>query len=218
MVLPTARRSSDDRADAHDILRAFLARPITGVLLVVPLLGAFLGMGSPQILMTLAGAAALWLAIDLLLAWMRRPVSIEVGGYLNLVAWTAGLGVLAAAGWKSAEFEYHGELVALVGAVVAVGVGLGSPRVVTVVWGIAAATAVALGASMVAPLTAQSAVAPAAIAVGAWFGAAIGVVVDRIVPASRASGRQGAPSVSANASAKGSPSRVPARMRYTRWG
>jgi hypothetical protein len=217
MVLPTARRSSDartdSRADAHDILRVFLARPITGVLLVVPLLGAFLEMGSPQLLMTISGAAALWLAIDLLLAWFRRSVPVALGGYLNLVAWTAGLGVLAAAGWKSAAFEYHGELVALVGAVVAVGVGLGSPRMVTVVWALAASTAVALGASMVAPLTVESAIAPAAIAVGAWFGAAIGVVVDRLVPAYRASGRVAASAVSAGASVSNPTSGVPARVR-----
>jgi hypothetical protein len=215
MVLPTSRRSADDRADAHDILRAFLARPITGVLLVVPLLGAFLGMGTPPLLMTLSGAAALWLAVDLLLSWGRRSVPIEVGGYLNLLAWTAGLGLLAAAGWKSSAFEYHGELVALVGAVVAVGVGLGSPRVVTVVWALAAATAVAFGASMVAPLTAESVIAPAAIAVGSWFGAAIGVVVDRLVPVSRVRGSRQAASVSAASSVGNPASGVPAGMRET---
>jgi hypothetical protein len=190
MVLPPARRASDARADAHQVLRAFLARPMTGVFLVVPLLGAFLGMGAPSLLMTLSGVAALWLATDLFLAWVRRPVGRDLASSLNLMAWTAGLGLLAAAGWKSAAFEYHGELVALVGAVIAVGVGLGSPRTVAFVWAVAAGTAVALGASIEAPLTAESAIAPVAIAVGAWFGAAIGVVVDRLVPASRVGGRR----------------------------
>jgi hypothetical protein len=206
MVLPPARRASDARADAHQVLRVFLARPMTGVFLVVPLLGAFLGMGAPSLLMTLSGVAALWLAADLFLAWIRRPVGRDLASSLDLMAWTAGLAVLAAAGWKSAAFEYHGEPVALVGAVIAVGVGLGSPRTVTVVWAVAAGTAVALGASLVTSLTAESAIAPAAIAVGAWFGAAIGVVVDRLVPVSRVRGRRRGAAAAAAASVSPPPS------------
>jgi hypothetical protein len=214
MVLPPSRRSSDDRSDAHEILRAFLVRPMTGAFLVVPLLGSFLGMGSPQLLMTLSGAAALWLAVDLLLAWARRPVPVESGAYLSLVAWATGLGVLAAAGWQASAFEYHGELVTMVGAVTAVGVGLGNPRTVTVAWVLAAGTAVALGASVVAPLTAESVMAPAAIAVGAWFGAAIGVVVDRLVP-SRARGWHSAAPADAKPPVDSGPAQRPARVRGT---
>jgi hypothetical protein len=220
MVLPSARRSSDSRSDAHDIVRAFLVRPMTGVFLVIPLLGAFLGIGTPSLLMTLGGAAALWLAVDLLLAWMRRPVPAELGAYSSLVAWTAGLGVLAAAGWQASEFAYHGEMVALVGTATAIGVGLGNPRTVTVVWGVAAGAAVTLGTSMVTPLTAESAIAPAAIAVGAWFGAAIGVVVDRIVPATRVRGTREAAEVASGpgASVGHARSGLPARARETRSG
>jgi hypothetical protein len=216
MVLPPARRASDARADAHQVLRVFLARPMTGVFLVVPLLGALLGMGAPSLLMTLSGVAALWLAVDLFLSWVRRPVGRDLASSLNLMAWTAGLCLLAAAGWQSAAFEYHGELVALVGAVTAVGVGLGNPRTVAFVWAVAAGTAVALGASLVAPLTAESAIAPAAIAVGAWFGAAIGVVVDRFVPVSRIRGRRRGAAASAAASVSPqSSSSAPAPVRET---
>jgi hypothetical protein len=189
---------------------------MTAVFLVVPLLGAFLGMGAPSLLMTLSGIAALWLAVDLFLAWIRRPVGRDLASSLNLMAWTAGLAVLAAAGWKSAAFEYHGGLVALVGALIAVGVGLGSPRTVAVVWAVAAGTAVALGASLVTSLTAESAIAPAAIAVGAWFGAAIGVVVDRLMPVSRIRGRRRGAAASAAASVSPqSSSSVSAPVRET---
>jgi hypothetical protein len=194
MVLSPTRRSSDAqadaraaaRSDAREILRQFLARPTTGVFLVVPLFAAFLGIGTPTMLLTLSGVAALWLAIDLLLGWARRPVPAEAGAYLNLLAWTAGLGFLAAASWTPGAFEFHGEVITLVAAVTAVAVGLGSQRSVAVAWAVAGATAVALGASFMGPLTGTSAIAASAVAVGTWFGAAIGVVVDRVVPASRA--------------------------------
>ena len=215
MVMPATRRVSDDRATAHDIMRAFLVRPMTGVFLVVPLLGAFLSLGTPQLLMTLSGAAALWLAIDLFLAWMRRPMPLETGAYLSLLAWTTGLGVLAIAGWKGSEFQYHGELVALVGTITAVGVGLGNPRTVTILWAVAAGTAVTFGASVVAPLTAESVMAPAAVAVGAWFGAAVGVVVDRLVPVSRTRGGRQAAAAPDGSSVSHSASSAPARARGT---
>jgi hypothetical protein len=93
----------------------------------------------------------------------------------------------------------------VVGAVTAVGVGLGNPRTVAFVWAVAAGTAVALGASIVAPLTTESAIAPAAIAVGAWFGAAIGVVVDRLVPVSRVRRRRRGAAAPAAASVSQSP-------------
>jgi hypothetical protein len=87
---------------------------------------------------------------------------------------------------------------------------------VVFVWAVAAGTAVALGASIVAPLTAESAIAPAAIAVGAWFGAAIGVVVDRLVPVSRIRGRRRGAAASAAASVSPpSSSSVSAPVRET---
>ncbi len=127
---PVAERKLATRSDARRVLRRFLARPVIGVFLVVPLLGAILNMGSPSWLLTVSGIAALYLAVDLFLSWIRRPVSAELAAYSNLVAWIAGLAVLAAAGWTSAAFQYHGELVALVGMATGFAVGLGSPRAV----------------------------------------------------------------------------------------
>ncbi|HEY7452039.1 MAG TPA: hypothetical protein VIA02_05915 [Candidatus Limnocylindria bacterium] len=181
MVLQRTRRATDARSGARKVLRRFLARPIIGVFLVVPLLGAFLEMGMPEWLLTVSGVAALYLALDLFLAWLRRPVPAEAGSSVNLLAWVAGIGVLAAAGWTAGSYRYHGELVALVGTVTAVGVGLGSPRSVAVLWAVAAGAAVAVGTSVAGPLTGESAMVAAAIAVGVWFGAVIGAVVDRFV-------------------------------------
>ena len=80
----------------------------------------------------------------------------------------------------------HGELVALVGTVTAVGVGLGNARAVAILWTLAAAAAVAFGASVPGPLTGESAVVPASLAVGTWFGAVIGAVMDRLLRVRRA--------------------------------
>lgn len=180
-----SRRTTDGRAGAQQLLRRFLARPMIGLFLVVPLLGAFLQMGSPFVLLTVAGIAALYLAVDLFLAWLGRPVPDEPAASLNLIAWVSGIFVLAAGSWSVAAWQFHGELVTLVGAVTAVGVGLGSPRAVAVLWTVAAAAAVAAGASVSGPLTVESAMGAAAIAVGTWFGAVIVVVGDRILFARR---------------------------------
>jgi hypothetical protein len=185
MVLSPSRRATDSRAGAQQLLRRFLARPMIGLFLVVPLLGAFLQMGSPAVLLTVAGLAALYLAVDLLLAWLGRPVPEETAASLNLVAWASGIFVLAAGSWSAAAWQFQGELVTLVGAMTAVGVGLGSSRVVAVLWTVAAAAAVAAGASVSGPLTVESAMVAAAMAVGTWFGAVIGVVGDRILFARR---------------------------------
>ena len=186
MVLQRSRRSTDARSDMRGVIRRFLARPIIGLFFVVPLLGAFLEIGTPSWLLTMSGVAALYLAVDLFLEWLRRPVPASVGSSLNLLAWVAGIGVLAAAGWDPETRQFHGELVALVGTVTAVGVGLGNARAVAILWTLAAAAAVAFGASVPGPLTGESAVVPASLAVGTWFGAVIGAVMDRLLRVRRA--------------------------------
>ncbi len=186
---PVAERKLATRSDARRVLRRFLARPVIGVFLVVPLLGAILNMGSPSWLLTVSGVAALYLAIDLFLSWIRRPVPAELAAYSNLVAWIAGLAVLAAAGWTSAAFQYHGELVALVGMATGFAVGLGSPRAVAFLWTVAASAAVALGASLTGPLTAEPAMVVAAVAIGTWFGAVVGLIVGRFAHAPRFAAR-----------------------------
>ena len=200
MAQSPSRRATDGRADAQHLLRRFLARPMIGLFLVVPLLGAFLQMGSPSILLLVAGLAAVYLAVDLFLAWLGRPVPEEPAASLNLVAWVSGIFVLAAGSWSAAAWQFHGELVTLVGAVTAVGVGLGSSRAVAVLWTVAAAAAVAAGASVSGPLGAESAMAAAAIAVGTWFGAVIVVVGDRILFARRVAVPSSAPAGAAPAS------------------
>ena len=171
---------------AQRVIGRSLARPVTGVFIVVPLLGAILGMGNPPWLLTISGAAALYLAGDLALSRMGHPVSFALGAHVNLVAWTAGIGAISAAAWTAGGFEYHGELVALVGMVAALAVGLGSSRVEAVLWTVAAGAAVALGASVVGRLVVESGMAVAAIGVGTWFGAVVGVVMERMIPGRRA--------------------------------
>lgn len=179
----TARALDQDlplRLQPRWVLRRFVARPLTGMFLVAPLLAAVLGLGTPSILLTVSGAAAIYLAVDLFLTWLQRPMAAELGSYLNLVAWTAGIGVLAAAGWPDPAWQYHGELVTLVGMATGFAVGLGSPRIVAILWVVTASAAVALGASLTGPLTGEPAMVVAAIAIGTWFGGVIGLVVERV--------------------------------------
>ena len=190
MAVSHKRRSTDvawtEPGGAQRVIGRSLSRPVTGVFIVVPLLGAVLGMGNPPWLLTISGAAALYLAVDLLLSWLGRPVAAALGSHLNLVAWTASIGAVSAAAWTMGAFEYHGELVALVGMVAALAVGLGSSRAEAVLWTVAAGAAVALGATMAGRLVVESAMVVAAIAVGTWFGAVVGVVMERMIPGRRA--------------------------------
>lgn len=197
MAVSQTRRSSDMsrvrergrslHAQPRWMLRRFVARPVTGIFLVVPLFGAILDLGNPSLLLTLSGAAAIYLALDLFLSWIGRPVSAGLGSHLNLVAWTAGIGVLAAAGWPEPAWQYHGELVTLVGMATSFAVGMGSPRAVATLWAVATGAAVALGASLTGPLTVEPAMVVAAIAIGTWFGAVVGLVVDRVAAPHRSS-------------------------------
>jgi hypothetical protein len=189
------------------VLRRFVARPLTGLFLVVPLLAALLDLGNASILLTLSGAAAIYLALDLFLSWIGRPVTAELASHLNLVAWTAGIAVLAAAGWPEPAWQYHGELVTLVGMATGFAVGMGSPRTVAALWTVAAGAAVALGASLTGPLTAEPAMVVASIAIGTWFGAVVGLVVDRVAVPHRV--RVPAPSTASSAPA----TRAAAEMR-----
>jgi hypothetical protein len=189
MAVHGNQRSTDVSRSAQRIVGRYLARPVIGVFIVVPLLGAVLKMGNPSWLLTISGAAALYLAVDLLLSWLRHPVRAGVGQHLNLIAWTAGIGAMSAAAWTASGFPYHGELVALVGVVSALAVGLGSSRAEAVLWTVAAGAAVALGASVSGRLVVESGMVVASIAVGTWFGAVVGVVVERLASGARSQAR-----------------------------
>lgn len=209
MAVNGNQRSTDSARSAERIVGRFLARPVVGVFVVVPLLGAVLQMGNPSWLLTISGAAALYLALDLLLSWLRRPVPATVGSHLNLVAWIAGLGALSAAAWNAAGFQYDGELVVLVGMVAALAAGLGSARIEAILWTVAAGAAVALGASVSGLLVVESGMVVASMAVGTWFGAVVGLLVERMVtgPGDRAAYRAaarptGGPSTASRGAAK----------------
>lgn len=191
MAVTGNQRSTDAARSAQGIVGRYLARPVMGVFIVVPLLGAVLEMGNPSWLLTISGAAALYLALDLLLSWLRRPVAPAVGSRLNLMAWIAGLGALSAAAWNADAFRYDGELVVLVGMVAALAAGLGSSRAEAILWTVAAGAAVALGASVTGRLVVESGMVVAAMAVGTWFGAVVGLLVGRMVtgPEARAAFR-----------------------------
>jgi hypothetical protein len=187
------------RSQPRWVLRRFVARPLTGMFLVVPLLAAVLDLGNASILLTLSGAAAIYLALDLFLSRIGRPVAAELGSHLNLVAWTAGIAALAAAGWPEPAWQYNGELVTLVGMATGFAIGMGSPRGVAALWTVAAGAAVALGASLTGPLTAEPAMVVAAIAIGTWFGAVVGLVVEALAAPHRSLVRAAAPTSAASA-------------------
>jgi membrane protein DedA with SNARE-associated domain len=79
---------------------------------------------------------------------------------------------------------------------------------------VAAAAAVALGASLTGALNAEVAMVVAAIAIGTWFGAAVGLIIGRFVHAPRAARVAATSRPPARASTdRASPTPEPARIQ-----
>jgi EAL domain-containing protein (putative c-di-GMP-specific phosphodiesterase class I) len=171
----------DDPTGIRRLLRHHLARPVTAVFVAVPLVSALMHLGTPSLLLTLSGLAALHLAADLLLERIGHPISPDRLLQLSLITWPAGFAVLGAAGWTASTGEFHGELIVLVGVVVAGFVGIVTQPVTAVLWGVAALAALAMGASLEGPVTAVTMIAAASIAVGTFFGSVLGGILERFM-------------------------------------
>lgn len=167
-----------DPTGIRRLLRHYLARPVTAMFVAAPLVSAVLGLGNSPLLLTLSGLAALHLATDLLLERAGHPVSPDRLLQLSLITWPAGFAVMGAAGWTPLTGEFHGELIVLVGVVVAGFVGIVTQPVTAVLWGVAALAALGLGASLEGPVTGETMIAAASIAVGTFFGSVLGAILE----------------------------------------
>jgi EAL domain-containing protein (putative c-di-GMP-specific phosphodiesterase class I) len=170
-----------DPTGIRRLLRHHLARPVTAVFVAVPLVSALMHLGRPSLLLTLSGLAALHLAADLLLERIGHPISPDRLLQLSLITWPAGFAVLGAAGWTASTGDFHGELIGLVGVVVAGFVGIVTQPLTAVLWGVAALAALAMGASLEGPVTAETLIAVASIAVGTFFGSVLGRTLERFM-------------------------------------
>ncbi|HTE65851.1 MAG TPA: hypothetical protein VK736_06295 [Candidatus Binatia bacterium] len=173
-VTPT--RTVRSRPAVHE-----LARLVTGMFLVVPLGAAILDLGRPSLMLTLSGLAALHLAGELFLERTGHPISEDRSLRIVLVSWVAGLTVLGGAGWAGSVAGYHFESVIVVGVLAACFVGLVSRPPIAALWGVAATAAVALGASLVGPMTADAAMGAASVAAGILPGLIVGQGLERSV-------------------------------------
>jgi EAL domain-containing protein (putative c-di-GMP-specific phosphodiesterase class I) len=170
-----------DPTGIRRLLRHYLARPVTAVFVAVPLVSALLDLGTPSLLLTLSGLAAIHLATDVLLERIGHPISPDRLLQLSLITWPAGFAVLGAAGWTASTGEFHGELIVLVGVVVAGFVGIVTQPVTAILWGVAALAALALGASLEGPVTGETMIAAASIAMGTFFGSVLGGILERFM-------------------------------------
>jgi EAL domain-containing protein (putative c-di-GMP-specific phosphodiesterase class I) len=170
-----------DPTGIRRLMRHHLARPVTAVFVAVPLVSALLDLGRPSLLLTLSGLAALHLAADLFLERIGHPISPDRLLQLSLITWPAGFAVLGAAGWTASTGEFHGELIGLVGVVVAGFVGIVTQPLTAVLWGVAALAALAMGASLEGPVTVETMIAAASIAVGTFFGSVLGGILERFM-------------------------------------
>ncbi len=170
----TPTRAEESRPAVHE-----LARLVTGMFLVVPLTAAILDVGRPSLMLTLSGLAALHVAGELFLERTGHPISEDGSLRIVLVSWIAGLTMLGAAGWAGSASGYHFEPVVVVGVLAGCFIGLVSPPPIAALWGVAATAAVALGASLVGPLTTDAAMGAAAVAAGILPGLTVGWGLER---------------------------------------
>lgn len=172
---------SPDPTGIRRLLRRHLARPVTTVFVAVPLAAGLLGLGTTTLLFTLSGLAALHLAADVLLERIGRPIPPDRLLQVGLVTWPAGLAILGAASWVQPFGEFHGELIGLVGVVAAGFVGIVTQPTTALLWGLAAMSALGLGASLNRPVTPEMIIAVGSIAVGTFFGTVLGHTLERFL-------------------------------------
>jgi EAL domain-containing protein (putative c-di-GMP-specific phosphodiesterase class I) len=137
---------------------------------------AFLQLGNPALFGLVALVIAAELGIVLVLARLGHPIAPAVEFRVVLATWPVGFVVLGMAGW--AANDYHGEVVALIGFLLASLVALVESFPVAIAWAALAAAALTLGSALGAHVTPETLVTSAAVLVGTAFGDRTRVIVE----------------------------------------
>jgi EAL domain-containing protein (putative c-di-GMP-specific phosphodiesterase class I) len=157
-----------DTQSVRGLLRHHLTHATEAIVLATLVAAAALGLGAPPAFLFLAAYTGAWILVDLIGARSDNRVSPQLGFRLAMLTWPAAFVLLGAAGWSGDA--YHGEVVALIGLLVAGMVALVQTLPMTVFWTLASATALAIGAALGGPLGEEHVLAVGGVVAGAAFG------------------------------------------------
>lgn len=165
-----------DTQSMRGLLRHHLTHATEGIVLVALVSAALMGLGNPPFLIILASYTGAWILTDLLVARSDVRLSPLLGFRVAMATWPVAFVLLGAAGWSGAA--YHGEVVALIGLLVAGMVALVQTLPATLVWTLAGTAGVAIGAALGGPLGQQHVLAVAGVPAGAAFGNRMRQVIE----------------------------------------
>ena len=137
---------------------------------------AFLQLGNPALFDLVALVIAVELGSVLLLARLGHPVAPSLAFRIVLATWPVGFVVLGAAAWTPSH--YHGEVVALVGFLLASLVALVEPAHIAIPWTALAVAALTLGTALGGSVTPETLITSAAVVIGSAFGDRTRVIVE----------------------------------------
>lgn len=172
----TSEDATVDTQSMRGLLRHHLTHATEGIVLATLLAAALLGLGNPLLFLILASYTSVWILLDILVARSDFRVSPQLGFRIAILTWPAAFVMLGAAGWSGDT--YHGEVVALIGLLVAGMVALVHPLATTVVWTLAGTSGMAIGAALAGPLGQEQVLAVGGVLAGAAFGNRMHQVVE----------------------------------------
>lgn len=165
-----------DTQSMRGLLRHHLTHATEGIVLATLVTAALMGLGNTPLFLILGGYTGAWILTDLLVTRSDIRVSPLLGFRLATATWPAAFVVLGAAGWSGAA--YHGEVVALIGLLVAGMVALVHTLPTTVLWTLAGTGGISIGAALGGPLGQQHVLAVAGVLAGAAFGNRMRQVIE----------------------------------------
>ena len=168
--------AATDTQSVRGLLRHHLTHATEAIVLATLVAAAALGLGSSPIFFFLATYTGAWIVVDLFGARPDNRVSPQLGFRLATLTWPAAFVLLGVAGWSGDT--YHGEVVALIGLLVAGMVALVQTLPRTVFWTLASAGAVAIGAALGGPLGEEHVLAVGGVVAGAAFGNRMHQVIE----------------------------------------
>jgi EAL domain-containing protein (putative c-di-GMP-specific phosphodiesterase class I) len=172
-----------DTQSVRGLLRHHLTHATEALVLAMLIAAAVLRLGSSALFLGLAAYTGAWIAVDLVGARSDNRVSPQLGFRLAMLTWPAAFVLLGAAGWSGSA--YHGEVVALIGLLVAGMVALVQTLRPTIVWTVAGAIGLGIGASIGGPLGEQHVLAVGGVVAGAAFGNRMHHVIEDFLGARR---------------------------------
>jgi EAL domain-containing protein (putative c-di-GMP-specific phosphodiesterase class I) len=172
----SSEEATADTQSMRGLLRHHLTHATEGIVLATLVASALLGLGSPPLFGTLAAYTAAWILIDIVGARSDSRVSPQLGFQLAIATWPVALVLLGAGGWSGGT--YHGEVVALIGLLVAGMVALVQNVRTTILWTVAATTGLAIGAALGGPFGTQQVLAVGGVLAGAAFGNRMHQVIE----------------------------------------